>query len=186
MFRYGLIGETTRPLADEVLAQTLARIAAQHHQLPDGLLRRFSGATLRRFLAGAEQTLIRRMGPEEIDHAFMARITRLVSNDSTVKVNGIFYEVPPRFVGARVDLRFPIGRLDELILYREDQPVARSSPCVSIGGKAGVSPEPIGPFMSHFRNCLGVSRLSRLWPFPWHLVVGAAPSTHQDQQALAN
>ncbi|MCK4303166.1 MAG: hypothetical protein KAY24_02915, partial [Candidatus Eisenbacteria sp.] len=50
VFRYGLIGQATRPLADEVVAQTLARIAARQHQLPDGSLRRFSAATLRTWL----------------------------------------------------------------------------------------------------------------------------------------
>lgn len=50
VFRYGLISEAARPLADEVVAQTLARIAARQHQLPDGSLRRFSVATLRTWL----------------------------------------------------------------------------------------------------------------------------------------
>jgi len=98
----------------------------EHWLREDYHLRRHGGIDMKpldRFLAGAETTLIRRMGPEEIDHAFMGRIARLVRNDSTVKVDGIFYEVPPEFVGARVDLRFPIGRPEELILYREDQPV---------------------------------------------------------------
>jgi putative transposase len=83
---------------------------------------------LDRFLAGAEQTLIQRLSPEEIDHAFMGRITRFVRNDATVKVDGTFYEVPPEFIGARVDLRFPVGRPKELILYRDDQPVGPVRP----------------------------------------------------------
>jgi hypothetical protein len=47
VFRYGLISEAARPLAGQVVAQTLARIAARQHMLPDGSLRRFSTATLR-------------------------------------------------------------------------------------------------------------------------------------------
>jgi hypothetical protein len=50
VFRYGLISEATRPLADEVVSQVLARLAARQHQLPDGSLRRFSAATLRVWL----------------------------------------------------------------------------------------------------------------------------------------
>jgi putative transposase len=103
----------------------------EHWLREDYHLRRHGGIDMKpldRFLAGAEQTLIRRMGPEEIDHAFMGRITRFVRNDSTVKVDGIFYEVPPEFVGARVDLRFPIGRPEELILYRDDRPVTPIRP----------------------------------------------------------
>jgi hypothetical protein len=50
VFRYSLISEATRPLAQEVVAQTLARIAARQHPLPDGSLKRFSTATLRSWL----------------------------------------------------------------------------------------------------------------------------------------
>lgn len=45
--------------------------------------------------------------------------------DATVSVASRFYEVPPEYIGARCDLRFPIGRPDELILYQDDQPVVR-------------------------------------------------------------
>lgn len=50
VFRYGLISEATRPLTHEVASQTLARVAAQQHALPDGSLRRFSLSTLRNWL----------------------------------------------------------------------------------------------------------------------------------------
>ncbi|MBD3335776.1 MAG: DDE-type integrase/transposase/recombinase [Candidatus Eisenbacteria bacterium] len=94
-------------------------------------LRRHGGINMKpldRFLAGAEQTLIQRLAPQEIDHAFMGRLTRVVRNDATVKVDRVFYEVPPEFIGARVDLRFPVGRPEELFLYRDDQPVTAIRP----------------------------------------------------------
>ena len=50
VFRYGLISEATRPLAHEVVSQTLSRIAARQHALPDGALQRFSVSTLRAWL----------------------------------------------------------------------------------------------------------------------------------------
>jgi hypothetical protein len=56
------------------------------------------------------------------------RIVRVVRNDATVKVDGTFYEVPPDFIGARADLRFPVGRPDELILYQDDRPVGPVQP----------------------------------------------------------
>ncbi|MFH1269213.1 MAG: Mu transposase C-terminal domain-containing protein [Planctomycetota bacterium] len=83
---------------------------------------------LDRYLAGADETLIQRLAPHEIDHAFMGRITRVVRNDATVKIDGLFYEVPPGLVGHRVDLRFPVARPDELFLYQDDQPVAAVKP----------------------------------------------------------
>jgi transposase InsO family protein len=89
-------------------------------------LRRHGGIGMKpldRFLAGAESTLIQRLAPPELDHAFMGRLVRVVRNDATVKLGGHFYEVPPEFIGQRVELRFPVGRPDQLILYRDDRPV---------------------------------------------------------------
>lgn len=83
---------------------------------------------LDRFLAAAQETLIEQRTPEELDHAFMGRLVRVVRNDATVKVDGLFYEVPPDFIGARADLRFPVGRPDQLVLYKDDQPVAPIKP----------------------------------------------------------
>lgn len=94
-------------------------------------LKRHAGISMKpldRFLAGAEATLIQRLAPHEIDHAFMGRLTRVVRNDATVKVGGIFYEVPPDYIGGRVDLRFPVGRPGDLILYRDDHPVGPVRP----------------------------------------------------------
>ena len=63
-------------------------------------LRRHGGIGLKpldRFLAGAETTLIQRLAPPELDHAFMGRLVRLVRlvrNDATVKLGGQFYRSP--------------------------------------------------------------------------------------------
>lgn len=83
---------------------------------------------LDRFLAGAEETLINRLAPPEIDHAFMARLTRIVRQDATVKIQGVFYEVPPEFIRARVEIRYPVGRPDQLVLYRDDRPLTEIKP----------------------------------------------------------
>jgi transposase InsO family protein len=105
--------------------------AFEHWLREDYHLRRHGGIDMKpldRYLAGAEQTLITRLGSEEIDHAFMGRLTRCVRNDATIKVDGIFYEVPPEFIGARVDVRFPVGRPEHLVLYRNDAPVGPIAP----------------------------------------------------------
>jgi len=119
-------------LTEEDLASLEALNERFEHWLrEDYHLRRHGGIDckpLDRYLTGAEQTLIRRLGPEEIDHAFMGRLVRCVRNDATIKVDGVFYEVPPAFIGARVDVRFPVGRPDELILYRDDAPVGAIAP----------------------------------------------------------
>ena len=41
---------------------------------------------------------------------------------------GIFYEVPPEFIGARVDIRYPVADPRQLFLYRDDRPVGPIRP----------------------------------------------------------
>ena len=79
----------------------------------------------------------------------MGRITRLARNDATVAVDGRFYEVPPEYIGARCDLRFPIARPEQLFLYRDDKPVTEIKPvdladnarfhAQRVGGEEGAS-----------------------------------------------
>jgi len=91
-------------------------------------LRRHGGIQMKpldRYLSSCEQTLIKRLSEAEIDHAFMGRLVRLVRNDATVSINSQFYEVPPEFIGARCDLRFPIGKPEEYYLYQDDKPALR-------------------------------------------------------------
>jgi transposase InsO family protein len=102
------------------------RFAGWLHQ--DYHLRRHGGINMKpldRLLISSETTQITRLSAGEIDHAFMGRIVRVVRNDATVSVGNRFYEVPPEFIGARCDLRFPIGHPEELILYRDDKPVVK-------------------------------------------------------------
>jgi putative transposase len=119
-------------LTDEDLASIDALQQRLEHWLrEDYHLKRHGGIDMKpldRFLAGAEQIPIQRLAPQEIDHAFMGRITRVVRNDATVKIDGTFYEVSPDYIGARVDLRFPVGRPSDLVLYRDDKPVAPIKP----------------------------------------------------------
>ena len=119
-------------LTEDDLASLEALNERFEHWLRDDYhLRRhggIDGKPLDRYLAGAERTLIQRLAPQEIDHAFMGRLTRCVRNDATVSVDRRFYEVPPEFIGARVDLRFPVGRPEELFLYRDDSPLGRIHP----------------------------------------------------------
>lgn len=119
-------------LQDEHLRSLDALQQQLEHWLRDDYhLRRHGGIGMKpldRFLAGAELTLIQRLAPHEIDLAFLARITRVVRQDATVKIDGLFYEVPPEFIGLRVELRFPVARPDQLVLYRDDKPVAPIRP----------------------------------------------------------
>ncbi len=108
------------------LAELNDRFAEWLHD--DYHLRRHGGINMKpldRLLVSAGETVIKRLSAGEIDHAFMGRIVRVVRNDATVSVGNRFYEVPPEFIGARCDLRFPIGKPEELVLYRADKPVTK-------------------------------------------------------------
>ena len=63
VFRYGLISEAARPLADQVTAQVLDRMAARQHQLPDASIRRFSTSTLRAWLRAYQRGGIEALEP---------------------------------------------------------------------------------------------------------------------------
>ena len=105
--------------------------AFDHWLRQDYHLRRHGGIKMKpldRYLTSAEETRITRLSEQEVDHAFMGRITRVVRNDATVKINNQFYEVPPEFIGARCDLRFPIASPDKIYLYRDDKRVTRVKP----------------------------------------------------------
>lgn len=119
-------------VTDDDLASLEALSERFEHWLRDDYhLRRHGGIDMKpldRFLAGAESTVIQRLAPQEIDHAFMARITRLVRQDATVKIDSVLYEVPPEFIGARVDIRYPVADPRHLILYRDDHPVGPIRP----------------------------------------------------------
>jgi len=119
-------------ITDDDLAALAALSERFEHWLRDDYhLRRHGGIDMKpldRFLAGAESTVIQRLAPQEIDHAFMARLTRLVRQDATVKIDSIFYEVPPEFIGARVDIRFPVADPRQLVLDRDDRPVGPIRP----------------------------------------------------------
>lgn len=121
------------PLLTDVDLRSLEGLTErfEHWLRDDYHLKRHGGIGMKpldRFLSGTEGTLIERRSPEEIDHAFMARITRVVRSDATCKIDGDFYELPPRFIGARVDIRYPLADPGTLVLYENDAPVTTVRP----------------------------------------------------------
>ena len=55
---------------------------------------------------------------EWLDECFHNRITRKVNNDSTISLNGAYYDVPPQFIKMTVDVRFLPDSMDAAyILY---------------------------------------------------------------------
>lgn len=57
---------------------------------------------------------------KEIDEAFLLRATRKVKSDGTISLDGVFYEVPPVYIGSRIDVRFPANNKDKLFIYEDN------------------------------------------------------------------
>ena len=111
---------------DELNLRLWTYIESEYHHQPHSAL---SGRTpLEVWETDAEQ--IRWADDHaQLEHAFYGEVERWVRNDSTIQWRGIFYEVPPEFAPAsRVDIRFPFGRPDELVLYRDDRPLGPIRP----------------------------------------------------------
>ena len=70
-----------------------------------------------------KNTTIKRLSSYELDLAFYITIKRRVKNDSTISVNNILYEVPPRFIGKIIELRYTFDKQDEITIYENDKPV---------------------------------------------------------------
>jgi transposase InsO family protein len=95
-----------------------------HRRFHHGILQ----TPMDRYLADLDTTSIRRLSNFEIDQYFFQTFQRLVKNDSTVSVNSVVYEVPPKYIGATIELRHPTSQPTDLWIYENDQPVTKIKP----------------------------------------------------------
>jgi putative transposase len=70
----------------------------------------------------------KRIDEERLADFFLVSIGRTVNKDATVSLHGVSYEVPPQYIGRRVEIRFPQDRPTEVYLYDEDVRVSRIQP----------------------------------------------------------
>ncbi len=61
----------------------------------------------------------------ELDRVFYRTLFRTVRNDATVAIKRCLWEVLPRYIGCRIEIRHPEGKHLELFLFEDDQPVVR-------------------------------------------------------------
>lgn len=70
----------------------------------------------------------KRIDEERLADFFLVSIGRTVNKDATVSLHGVSYEVPPQYIGRRVEIRFPQDRPTEVYLYDEDVRISRIQP----------------------------------------------------------
>lgn len=72
---------------------------------------------LERYTEGLNHRGIRHISQEELDNAFCQTLVRLVKNDSTISIHNHLYEVPSRFIGQRVEVRYPTAEPHKVTLW---------------------------------------------------------------------
>jgi hypothetical protein len=57
---------------------------------------------------------------KELDHVFLYRAVRKVKNDATVSLNNTLFEVPMKYVGEKINLRYDPTSLDKAYIFSDD------------------------------------------------------------------
>ena len=57
---------------------------------------------------------------EWLNECFTNRTTRKVNNDSCITIDGVWYDVPPQFIGMKVDVRFLPGHMEDAYILHGD------------------------------------------------------------------
>jgi hypothetical protein len=70
----------------------------------------------------------RRVTEETLDEHFLATVERTVNKDCTLSLHSVFYEVPAKYIGRRVELKFSQDNPGEVFLYDEGVRVSRIQP----------------------------------------------------------
>jgi transposase InsO family protein len=65
---------------------------------------------INRYMADMEKTHVRNMDSHSLEAVFMHSIIRMVYNDGTISIDGSYYEVPGRFIGQKVEIRFDLEK----------------------------------------------------------------------------
>lgn len=85
----------------------------------------------------------KRIAEESLDEFFLVTVERTVGKDCTVSLHGIDYEVPPQFIGRRVELKFAQELPGEVFLYENGRRLTKVRPVDSVyNGRQRYQPSP--------------------------------------------
>lgn len=74
-----------------------------------------------RYLGDMENVKINTLSEQEAEYFFYNTIYRKVKNDRTITVNNILYETPAKYIGKKIEIRFPLDEPDDLRLFENDK-----------------------------------------------------------------
>lgn len=77
-----------------------------------------------RYLLDMENVKTRSLTEQESEYYFYNTIQRTVKNDSTITVNKTLYETPAKYIGQKIEIRFPLDNPEDLRLFENDKQCA--------------------------------------------------------------
>ena len=78
-----------------------------------------------KYHADLENTKINYIPQDKLDYFFYRSIERTVRKDSTVIINGIYYEVPARYIGRKIEIKFSIKNPEVLYLVENEKTITQ-------------------------------------------------------------
>jgi len=57
---------------------------------------------------------------QELDYMFLYRVTRKVNNDSTISIDNIIYEVPGKYTGFKINIRYDPTNMDKAYIFDDN------------------------------------------------------------------
>lgn len=70
----------------------------------------------------------RRVDEESLEEHFLVSTQRSVGKDSTVSLNSVTFEVPPEYIGQRVELKFSQNTPGNVFLYANGNRITKVTP----------------------------------------------------------
>ncbi|MBG7631578.1 MAG: Mu transposase C-terminal domain-containing protein [Bacteroidetes bacterium] len=78
-----------------------------------------------KYIADMANVKIKTIVPSEADNYFHHTVFRKVKNDSTVTINNVLYEVPSKYIGKKIEIRFPLDNPEDLRLFENKTQCAK-------------------------------------------------------------
>ncbi len=130
---YPLLFEKPPQTLEELNARFLRWLEEDYHRRQHSAL---DACPLDVFMAQAHD-LRTVSDPASLDPLFFKRVFRKVNTDATISLDNRLYEVPPRYVGQKIEVRFDPAATDEIHIYENDYSVCTAHP-VSFADNARV------------------------------------------------
>lgn len=73
-----------------------------------------------------DMSRIKFLSPEEIDVHFLHRVSRRVNNDATISLNSLHFEVPAKYMGQKINIRYSPITLDTAFIFDKDNKLSET------------------------------------------------------------